>query len=112
MALDGTLLRQIKHELEGCLLNARVDKIHQISREEMVFILRLPQPSPDFHSFCKATRISAVAFQSVLSFNASAFSHNAFFFSRFSAILSLTALKYSAFFAKNSSQLLRNLSNN
>ena len=47
MALDGTLLRQIKHELEGCLLNARVDKIHQISREEMVFILRLPQPSPD-----------------------------------------------------------------
>ena len=46
MALDGTLLRQIKHELEDCLLNARVDKIHQISREETVFILRLPQPSP------------------------------------------------------------------
>ena len=26
MALDGTLLRQIKHELEGCLLNARVER--------------------------------------------------------------------------------------
>lgn len=47
MALDGTLLRQIKHELEGCLINARVDKIHQISREEMIFILRLAQPTED-----------------------------------------------------------------
>lgn len=44
MALDGTLLRQIRHELEGVLIGARIDKIHQISREEMIFILRLPQP--------------------------------------------------------------------
>ena len=43
MALDGTLLRQIRHELEGVLIGARIDKIHQISREEMIFILRLPQ---------------------------------------------------------------------
>ena len=47
MALDGTLLRQIKHELEGCLIGARIDKIHQFSREEMIFVLRLPQPSAD-----------------------------------------------------------------
>lgn len=47
MALDGTLLRQIKHELEGCILGARVDKIHQLSREEMIFVLRLPQPTAD-----------------------------------------------------------------
>ena len=47
MALDGTLLRQIRHELEGVLIGARIDKIHQISREEMIFILRLPQPTAD-----------------------------------------------------------------
>lgn len=47
MALDGTLLRQIKHELEGCLIGARIDKIHQFSREEMIFVLRLPQPTED-----------------------------------------------------------------
>ena len=47
MALDGTLLRQIKHELEGCLIGARIDKIHQFSREEMIFVLRLPQPTAD-----------------------------------------------------------------
>lgn len=37
MALDGTLLRQIRHELESCLIGARIDKIHQFSREEMIF---------------------------------------------------------------------------
>ena len=47
MALDGTLLRQIRHELEGVLIGARIDKIHQISREEMIFVLRLPQPTAD-----------------------------------------------------------------
>lgn len=36
MALDGTLLRQIRHELESCLIGARIDKIHQFSREEMI----------------------------------------------------------------------------
>lgn len=47
MALDGALLRQIKHELDSSLIGARVDKIHQISREEMIFVLRLPQPTED-----------------------------------------------------------------
>lgn len=47
MALDGALLRQIKHELEGCLIGSRVDKIHQFSREEMLFVLRLREPAAD-----------------------------------------------------------------
>lgn len=47
MALDGALLRQIKHELEGCLIGSRVDKIHQFSCEEMVFVLRLREPAAD-----------------------------------------------------------------
>ena len=47
MALDGTLLRQIRHELESCLIDARVDKIHQFSREEMVFIMRLRTPTEE-----------------------------------------------------------------
>lgn len=46
MALDGTFLHQIKHELESCLIGARIDKIHQFSREEMVFVLRLMNPTP------------------------------------------------------------------
>ena len=32
MALDGTLLRQIRHELEGVLIGARIDKIHRLPR--------------------------------------------------------------------------------
>lgn len=47
MALDATLLRQIRHELESCLIGARIDKIHQFSREEMIFVLRLPQLTED-----------------------------------------------------------------
>ncbi len=47
MALDGALLRQIKHELSSTLLGARIDKIHQFSREEMIFVLRLVQPTAD-----------------------------------------------------------------
>ena len=42
MALDGSFLRQIKHELEEQILDARVDKVHQISREEMILVLRRP----------------------------------------------------------------------
>ena len=64
-----------------------------------------------FHSFCNLLRISAVAFQSVLSFSASAFSHNVFFFSRLPAILSLMDLKNSALRLKNSSQAARKRSN-
>ncbi len=40
MALDGSFLRQLKHELEENILDARVDKVHQVSREELILILR------------------------------------------------------------------------
>ncbi|WP_322173323.1 Rqc2 family fibronectin-binding protein [Acutalibacter caecimuris] len=40
MALDGAFLRHIKKELEGKLLGARVDKIHQPNREELVVAFR------------------------------------------------------------------------
>ena len=40
MALDGAFLKHIKQELESCLLGARVDKIHQPNREELVVAFR------------------------------------------------------------------------
>ena len=40
MALDGAFLRQIKKELEEAV-DARMDKIHQVSKEELIFVLRL-----------------------------------------------------------------------
>ncbi len=40
MALDGAFLRHIKKELENQLLGARVDKIHQPNREELVVAFR------------------------------------------------------------------------
>ena len=40
MALDGAFLRHIKQEIERTALGARVDKIYQPNREEMVFSLR------------------------------------------------------------------------
>lgn len=40
MALDGSFLRQLKHELEEQILDSKVDKVHQISREELILILR------------------------------------------------------------------------
>ena len=40
MALDGAFLRHIAKELEERAIGARVDKIHQPNREEMVFLLR------------------------------------------------------------------------
>ena len=64
-----------------------------------------------FHSFWSLVRASAVAFQSVLSFKASAFSHSAFFFSRFSFIPSFKLLKNSPFFLKKSSHAWRKRSN-
>ena len=60
-----------------------------------------------FHSFWSLVKISAVSFHSVLSFRDSAFSHNAFFFSRLAFIPSFSNLKNSPFFLKNSSQALR-----
>lgn len=40
MALDGAFLRHLKKELEEKLLGARVDKIHQPNREELVVAFR------------------------------------------------------------------------
>lgn len=40
MALDGAFLRHIKKEIEDCALGAKVDKIYQPNREEMVLSLR------------------------------------------------------------------------
>ena len=40
MALDGAFLRHIKQELEEKLLGARVDKIHQPNREEILVAFR------------------------------------------------------------------------
>jgi len=40
MALDGAFLRLLTHELQEQLLDCRVDKVHQLSREELVLILR------------------------------------------------------------------------
>ena len=40
MALDGAFLRHIKKELEESLLGARVDKIHQPNREEILVAFR------------------------------------------------------------------------
>ena len=41
MALDGAFLRHLKKELEEAALGARVEKIAQPNREEMVFTLLL-----------------------------------------------------------------------
>ena len=40
MAFDGAFLRCIKEEMEALLRDARVDKIHQPSREELLLTLR------------------------------------------------------------------------
>lgn len=45
MALDGALLRHLRIELEEKLLGARVDKIYQPSREELILALRTREAS-------------------------------------------------------------------
>ncbi|MBQ9460479.1 MAG: NFACT family protein, partial [Clostridia bacterium] len=40
MALDGAFLRHIKKELEGSLINTKVDKIYQPTRDELVLFMR------------------------------------------------------------------------
>lgn len=40
MALDGVFLNLIKSELESVLIDGRVDKIHQPSKEEILFTIR------------------------------------------------------------------------
>ena len=42
MALDGALLRKLIQEIEQNARGARVDKIHQPAREEIVLFLRSP----------------------------------------------------------------------
>lgn len=41
MALDGAFLHHLRQEIESAALGARVDKIYQPNREEMVFFLRM-----------------------------------------------------------------------
>lgn len=43
MALDGAFLRHLKKEIAGRALGARVDKIYQPNKEELVFLLRTRQ---------------------------------------------------------------------
>ena len=45
MALDGVFLRHIKKELSEALLGARIDKLYQPNREELVLQLRTRQDS-------------------------------------------------------------------
>ncbi len=45
MALDGALLHCIKEELSASLQDAKIDKIHQPSKEELVFAMRGRQGS-------------------------------------------------------------------
>ncbi len=40
MALDGITLGLIKNELEGYLIGSKIDKVHQPSKNELVFIFR------------------------------------------------------------------------
>ena len=40
MALDGIFLHLLKNEIKDKLLNCRVDKIHQPSRDELLFSFR------------------------------------------------------------------------
>lgn len=40
MALDGISLGLVKKELEGYILGSKIDKVHQPSKNELVFILR------------------------------------------------------------------------
>ena len=40
MALDGVFLRHIKKELSEALLNARVDKVFQPNRDELILAFR------------------------------------------------------------------------
>ena len=42
MPLDGAMLTQVKHELEGAL-GSRVDRVTQPSREELILALRSRQ---------------------------------------------------------------------
>ncbi len=57
MALDGAFLRHIKKELEDRLLGARVDKVHQPNREELVISFKSfgRYASRSWSVFCTST---------------------------------------------------------
>lgn len=59
MALDGAFLCRLRQELETQLIGARVDKIHQPSKEELVLFLR--QKTGNFKLYLSARAASARA---------------------------------------------------
>ncbi len=64
MALDGALLRHLKKELEEKLLGARVDKIHQPNREELLIAFR-SRESADKVLFSARANSARVHFTSI-----------------------------------------------
>lgn len=52
MALDGITLGLIKNELKGYIIGAKVEKIHQPSKNELVFILRTRNGVYRLYSSC------------------------------------------------------------
>ena len=52
MAFDAGMLYAVLHEIEGACLGARVEKIHQPTRDELVFLLRGKRLSINIGSTC------------------------------------------------------------
>ncbi len=52
MALDGITLGLIKNELQSCLFGAKVEKIHQPSKNELVFTFRTRDGSYRMYTSC------------------------------------------------------------
>jgi len=52
MALDGITLRLIKNELKGYIIGAKVEKIHQPSKNELVLILRTRNGAYRLYASC------------------------------------------------------------
>lgn len=52
MALDGITLGIIKNELQSCLIGAKVEKIHQPSKNELVFTFRTRDGSYRMYTSC------------------------------------------------------------
>ena len=52
MALDGITLGLIKNELKGYIIGAKVEKIHQPSKNELVFILRTRNGAYRLYASC------------------------------------------------------------
>jgi len=52
MAFDAGMLYAVLHEIEGACLGARVEKVHQPTRDEIVFLLRGKRLSVNIGSTC------------------------------------------------------------